>query len=51
MNGQRAGSICSALSQIAEQLREAQGNGLTRAQVQSLLADLGRIQTSYGCRR
>ena len=51
VNGQRAGSICSALSQIAEQLREAQGNGLTRAQVQSLLADLGRIQTSYGCRR
>jgi hypothetical protein len=47
----RPSGTCSALADVADELREAAGHGLSRGVVLSMLADLSRIQAVLGCRR
>jgi hypothetical protein len=50
-SGPRPSGTCSALANVADELREAAGHGLSRGVVLSMLADLSRIQAGLGCRR
>jgi hypothetical protein len=50
-SGPRPSGTCSALANVADELREASGHGLSRGVVLSMLADLSRIQAVLGCRR
>jgi hypothetical protein len=50
-SGPRPSGTCGALANVADELREAAGHGLSRGVVLSMLADLSRIRAGLGCRR